>query len=90
MSKQEVRMLALICLAWGLMGCGKPCETYSGEEYAKCVNCFPRATVIICDPCRANDNVEYCQPYCEECGSRNIIKMTQWELNERKKKLGYK
>ncbi len=81
-----VTLLVLFCAS----GCGKPCETYSGEKYAKCVNCFPRATVIICDPCRAHDNVEHCHPYCEECGGHNIVKMTQWEINERKKKFGYK
>ncbi len=73
-----------------LTGCGKRCETYEGERLAICMKCFPRSTVIICIPCRAEDNVEHCQPYCEECRGHNIVKMTQWELNERKRKLGYK
>ena len=90
MRKREVSLIALICLSLCLIGCSKECETYRGEKYVKCLNCFPRATVIICIPCREHDNVEHCQPYCEECGGRNIVKMTQWEIDERKKKLGYK
>ena len=90
MRKPRLKTLVFVCLSFCLAGCGKKCETYSGESYAKCMKCFPQATVIICIPCREHDNVEHCRPYCEECGGRNIVKMTQWELNELKKKLGYK
>ena len=90
MRKQRLKAIVVICLSLWLAGCGKKCETYSGEAYAKCMKCFPRATVIICIPCRENDNVEHCRPYCEACGSRNIVKMTQWEIDEYKKKVGRK
>ena len=86
--KIQVILFAILTLC--LAGCGKKCETYEGERLAICMKCFPRSTVIICIPCRAEDNVEHCQPYCEECVGHNIVKMTQWELYERRRKLGYK
>lgn len=75
----------LLCLS----GCSKPCETYSGEKYTKCMNCFPQATVIICDPCRAHENVEHCRPYCERCGGNNIVRMSHQEFIDKEKRLGY-
>ena len=76
-------------LVLSFLGCGRRCETHGGEKFAVCMRCFPRSTVVVCIPCVETDKVEHCKPYCDECGSRNIVKMTQWEMIERRKKLGY-
>ena len=81
-----MKRLVVVCVGMAmLLGCGKKCETYSGEMFPVCMNCFPEATVIVCIPCRERDNVEHCKPYCEECGKRNIVRMTQAEINARRK-----
>jgi len=77
----------LVCIGISLLvGCGKECETYRGEKIPVCLNCFPRSTVIVCIPCRERDDVEHCNPYCEECGKHNVIRLTQAEVNARRKR----
>ena len=82
------KLLGLAIMVSLLVGCKKSCETHGHEYFSVCSCCFPKSTVVICIPCRETDNVEHCQPYCEECGSKRIIHMSPYELNQRKKKLG--
>ena len=90
MIRRISRTTTLIVLLLSLSGCSDECDTYRGEKTVVCLKCFPKSTIIVCVPCKKYDNTSYCRPHCEECGGHYIRKMTDKEINERKRMLGYR